>query len=264
MAKASGTEWVTGMNSTSHGPMRPLPVLDGDEVGAVAQAGLLDPVPGQADRELGSVDRDLEVAQQVGQSPGVVLVPVGQDDTVDLVGMVTQVGELGQDQVDARHVGVGEHDPAVEDDDAARRPRCRRSCARSPRARPGRRHGRFRLGLCLPRLRQAADRCAGRADRGQDLGGLASSSGVDRPHGQAALAHAAGPWPGRSPWPGSGFGYSSVDSKSKESSSSALPAMAVGQVAGRKASITARNCGPIQWEATLITPRRRRPGAAGS
>ena len=80
----------------------PLPVLDGDEVGAVAQAGLLDPVPGQADGELGSVDRDLQVAQQVGQSPGVVLVAVGEDDAVDLVGPLPQVGELGQDQVDAR------------------------------------------------------------------------------------------------------------------------------------------------------------------
>ena len=32
------------------------------------------------------------------------------------------------------HVGIGEHDPAVEHDDAARRPRCRRSCGRSPQA----------------------------------------------------------------------------------------------------------------------------------
>ena len=108
------------MNSTSHGPdAATLAVADGDEVGAVAEAGLFHPVPGQADGELGPVDGHLQVAQQIGQSPGVVLVPVGQDDAVDLVGPLPQVGELGQDQVHAGHVGVGEHDAAVEDDDAA-------------------------------------------------------------------------------------------------------------------------------------------------
>src|SRR5450755_365270 len=140
----------------------PLPVLDGDEVGAVAQAGLLHPVPGQADRELRSVDRDLEVAQQVGQSPGVVLVPVGQDDAVDLVGVVTQVGELGQDQVDARHVGVGKHDAAVEDDDApvdldtgAVAPDLPEPAQEDD---PDRFRSPFPSPLCLPLLRQAADR----------------------------------------------------------------------------------------------------------
>jgi hypothetical protein len=49
----------------------------------------------------------------------VVLVPVGQDDAVDPVGPLPEIGELGQDQVDAGHVGIGEHDAAVEDDDAA-------------------------------------------------------------------------------------------------------------------------------------------------
>ena len=96
-----------------------LPVADGDEVRAVAEAGLFHPVAGQADGELGPVDRRLQVAQEVGQSPGVVLVPVGQDDAVDPVGPLPQIGELGQDQVHAGHVGVGEHDAAVEDDDAA-------------------------------------------------------------------------------------------------------------------------------------------------
>ena len=55
--------------------------------------------------------------QEVGQPAGMVLVAVGQDDPVHPVPTVLQVGELGQDQVDAGHVGFGEHDPAVEDDD---------------------------------------------------------------------------------------------------------------------------------------------------
>ena len=120
MAIASGTEWVTGMNSTPTPPTSTrLAVADRHEAGAVGQAGLLDPVPGQPDRQLGAVDRRLQLAQQVGQAPGVVLVPVGQDDPVDPIPAVVQVGELGQHQVDAGHVGVGEHDAAVEDDDPA-------------------------------------------------------------------------------------------------------------------------------------------------
>ena len=120
MAIASGTEWVTGMNSTPTPPIVDrLAVADRHEAGAVGQSGLLDPVPGQPDRELGAVDRCLQFAQQVGQAAGVVLVPVGQDDPVDPVPAVVQVGELGQHQVDTGHVGVREHDAAVEDDDPA-------------------------------------------------------------------------------------------------------------------------------------------------
>ena len=37
---------------------------------------------------------------------------------LDAVGVLAQVGEVGQDEVDAGHVGVGEHDPAVDDEDA--------------------------------------------------------------------------------------------------------------------------------------------------
>ncbi len=48
-----------------------------------------------------------------------VLVAVGEDDAVDPVLAVVQVGEFGQYEIHARHVGVGEHDSAVEDDDAA-------------------------------------------------------------------------------------------------------------------------------------------------
>ena len=67
-------------------------------------------------------------------------------------------------------------------------------------------------------------------------------------------------WPTRRPsarsiaLAGNGLGNSSVDSKSKESSSSALPAMAAARSPATKASTTWRNCGPIQWAATLMTP----------
>ena len=46
-----------------------------------------------------------------------VLVAVGEDDPVDPVGVLPEVGEVRQHQVHARHVRVGEHDPDVEDED---------------------------------------------------------------------------------------------------------------------------------------------------
>ena len=88
-----------------------LAVLDRDERGPAGHAGLVDPVPGQCQGQFRAVDVDREVAQQVGQSAGVVLVAVGEDDPVDPVGVLPQIGEVRQDQVDSGHVRIGEHDP---------------------------------------------------------------------------------------------------------------------------------------------------------
>ena len=41
-----------------------------------------------------------------------------RNDGLDPVGVLAQVREVGQHEVDARHVGLGEHDPAVDDEDA--------------------------------------------------------------------------------------------------------------------------------------------------
>src|SRR5688572_5951139 len=47
-----------------------------------------------------------------------VLVAVREDDAFDPLGVVPQIGEVGEDEVDPGHVGVGEHDPAVDQQDA--------------------------------------------------------------------------------------------------------------------------------------------------
>ena len=44
-----------------------------------------------------------------------VLVPVGEDDGVDVVEPVLDDPEVGQDQVDARLLGLGEEHAAVDD-----------------------------------------------------------------------------------------------------------------------------------------------------
>ena len=68
-----------------------LAVVHRDHRGAVEHPGLLDAVPGQAERERRPVDRARDVAQQEGEPAGVVLVGVGEDDALDHVGVGPQV-----------------------------------------------------------------------------------------------------------------------------------------------------------------------------
>ena len=74
-----------------------------------------------ADRQLAAVDhrRLADLAQHVGQRADVVLVAVGEDDRLDVVGAVAQVGEVGQDEVDPEHLRGRELEPGVDDDDPA-------------------------------------------------------------------------------------------------------------------------------------------------
>ena len=60
------------------------------------------------------------MAQQEGQPADVIFVAVGEHARLDPIAIVEQVGEIGQDEVDTGHLGVGEHEAAIEDEDAAR------------------------------------------------------------------------------------------------------------------------------------------------
>ncbi len=127
IACACGTECVTGMNSIVNGP------ISTDSLSATGRMsqrpssrGLLDAVPGQTERQLGTVDRQrlvaemtdaVVVAQQELDAADVVLVPVGRHERDDRVGVVAQVGEVGEHEVDAVHVGIGEHQTAVDQHD---------------------------------------------------------------------------------------------------------------------------------------------------
>ena len=195
-AKPCGTEWATGMNSMSNGPILPcFPVLHHHQLRAVEQARLLDAVAGQADGQLGTVDRHAHVAQEVGQPAAMVLVAVGDHAALEPVLVLDYVGEVGQDEVDAGHLRLGEHEPAVDQ------------------------HGpavHLEPGAVAPDLAQAAEegdahrgrppaasRCPGATRRGHpatgsgerpqvqvapDLLGLLVQAGRRRPHGQAAFA----------------------------------------------------------------------------
>ncbi len=87
----------------------------------VAELVLVELRADHPDRQLAAVDHRgrAELAQNVGQGADVVLVPVGEDDRLDVVHPVAQVGEVGKDEVDPEHLGGREHQAGVDDDDAA-------------------------------------------------------------------------------------------------------------------------------------------------
>ena len=89
VANPCGTECVTGMNSTSKGPMRRRsPSRDRHQLGAVDEAGLFDAVPRQAERERRAVDREAQLAKQEREPADMVLVTVGRDAAVDASGVL--------------------------------------------------------------------------------------------------------------------------------------------------------------------------------
>ena len=111
-------------------------VVDGDELELERTEGepvarldlvvdrLLEPVLAElgveeGEGQLGADERDVAaLAQEVRRGADVVLVAVGQHQRLDLVEAVSDRVEVGQDQVDARMVLLGEEDAAVDDQQA--------------------------------------------------------------------------------------------------------------------------------------------------
>ena len=118
-ASASGIEWLTAKNSQSNGPNElrlALHHLDRDRVEAVLGQLALHQGQGQP----GADQRDvLALPEQVRDRADVVLVRVREDDRLDLVEPALQVAEVGQDQVHAGLVRIGEQHAAVHDEQAA-------------------------------------------------------------------------------------------------------------------------------------------------
>ena len=96
-----------------------LAVGDRDQLGAVEQPALLDAALGEPEGQRRSVDRERELAEQVRQRPDVVLVAVGENAALDAVGVLPQEREVREDEVDAGHRLLGEHQPAVDEQQPA-------------------------------------------------------------------------------------------------------------------------------------------------
>ena len=68
-------------------------------------------------RELGAPDGHVEFGENPGQRADVVFVAVGEDDSANALAVFDEIGNVGDDDVDAQQFGFGEHQAGVDDDD---------------------------------------------------------------------------------------------------------------------------------------------------
>ena len=66
-------------------------------------------------RELGAVDRNLQLVQDPRQAADVVLVPVRQHNAAHMLLVLNQVGDVGHHNVDAQQFRLGKHQARVND-----------------------------------------------------------------------------------------------------------------------------------------------------
>jgi len=66
-------------------------------------------------REPRGIDRGPHSGKQVGQSAGVVLVAMGDDDAHNLVSPLDNVGQVRDDDIHTEHVVLGDHETRVDD-----------------------------------------------------------------------------------------------------------------------------------------------------
>ena len=86
---------------------------DGPE-GVVGEIVFVELGADERQRQRRAVDRTIDVRQQVGDGPDVVFVPVREHERGDAA--LLQVGEVGNDEVDAEELDVGERHPGVDDE----------------------------------------------------------------------------------------------------------------------------------------------------
>ena len=82
--------------------------LDDVELDLVGQPLLLELAGDQAGGERRRVERHAEIGGEIGDRADMVLMAVGEDDAEQIVAPLLDEGEIGQDQLDAGIVGIGE------------------------------------------------------------------------------------------------------------------------------------------------------------
>jgi hypothetical protein len=91
-----------------------LAVAHHHQVGAAQQTGFLDATTGQAEGHRRTEHGEGKFAQQKLQGTNVVLVTVGRHAPHHAVGVLAQPREVRQNEIDAVHVDIGKHQPAVD------------------------------------------------------------------------------------------------------------------------------------------------------
>ena len=102
-----------------NGPSRSgRPGLISMQLGFVEQAVLFQLAFDQGERELGAVDGNVQFREHAGERADVVFVAVSQDDCREPCWRFSiEIGDVGNDDIDAEQFGFGEHQAGIDDDD---------------------------------------------------------------------------------------------------------------------------------------------------
>ncbi len=121
---------MNGQRDAVHQAVRYLDGIDGErpdlealarldlvEHGVVEQGVLFQLAFDIGQRELGAVDRHVQLGQHPRQRADVVFVAVRQHDGAHVLAVLEQVAEIRNDDVDAEQLGFGKHQSGIDDDD---------------------------------------------------------------------------------------------------------------------------------------------------
>ena len=90
---------------------------DGGDIGVLDASAFFEAGAEEGFAERAGVDGGLDVGKEIGEGSDVILVGVGEEDAAEAVFVFDQVGEIGDDDVDAVLGFVGERYAAVDEDE---------------------------------------------------------------------------------------------------------------------------------------------------
>ncbi len=93
--------------------------LYGDELGLLEQAVFLQLQLDEPRRQAGAVHRHIHLLENIGDGPDMVLVTMGDEKPPDSRPVLYQIGHVGDHQINAVHVPIGESHTAVHHNDLA-------------------------------------------------------------------------------------------------------------------------------------------------
>jgi len=68
-------------------------------------------------RELSPPDGHIQFTENPGQRSDMILVPMRQDDAANKVAIFQQIRNIGDNNIDAQQLGLGKHEPAIDNND---------------------------------------------------------------------------------------------------------------------------------------------------
>ena len=93
------------------------PATNLDQLGVIEQPMLFEFALDVGEREFGAVDRNVQLGKDRGQSANVIFMTMREDDGTNMITVLEQIGDVGNDDIDAQEFGFGEHQSGVDDDD---------------------------------------------------------------------------------------------------------------------------------------------------